>query len=90
MVFQPLLPFAARRRTELPKDPIKWQTIQVVYKSASVVEKKTFLCYPNSDEPKPKRESRTRYGSPKAREKGRSTKLSQRQLSLVHIVAECG
>jgi hypothetical protein len=46
--------------------------------------------HPNSDEPKPKRESRTRYGSPKAREKGRSTKLSQRQLSLVHIVAECG
>jgi hypothetical protein len=45
---------------------------------------------PNSDEPKPKRESRTRYGSPEARETGEAQKLSQRQLSLVHIVADGG
>ena len=48
------------------------------------------LDFPNSDKPKPKRESRTRYDLPEAREMGYARGCSRRRLSLVHILAECG
>jgi hypothetical protein len=47
----------------------------------------TFLELPKSDKPKPKRESRTRYGLPEAREMGYARGCSRRRLSLVHILA---
>jgi hypothetical protein len=37
-----------------------------------------------------KRESRTRYDLPEAREMGYARGCSRRRLSLVHILAECG
>ncbi len=46
--------------------------------------------HPNSDEPKPKRESRTRGNSAGLREKGEAGRLSQPRLFLLRIVAESG